>query len=270
MDKDINRAVELLRNAGGIVIAAGAGMGVDSGLPDFRGDHGFWQAYPPLARAGIRFVDIANPAAFDADPRLAWGFYGHRLALYRACVPHAGFGLLRNMAARTAHGGAVFTSNVDGQFQKAGLVGAALVECHGSIHFLQCSQPCGGDVWPADDFVPRVDMAQCRLLSELPRCPRCGAVARPNILMFNDGAWIEGRSDAQMDAFACWLARVTQAVVIEVGAGVDVPSVRRQAERLGAPLIRINPRAPQGAEVGLAVGALEGLRLLEAAWSGAG
>lgn len=260
----------MLRQADGIVIAAGAGMGVDSGLPDFRGDQGFWQAYPPLAKAGIRFVDIANPAAFEAGQGLAWGFYGHRLALYRPTAPHAGFRLLRGMAARMAHGGFVFTSNVDGQFQQAGFDEEQVAECHGSIHFLQCSRPCGEMIWPADGVVPQVDMAQCRLLSPLPRCPHCGEVARPNILMFNDGAWLARRSEHQLDRFARWLRRPQQLVVIELGAGLDVPSVRRQAERLDAPLVRINPRAPQGANVGLAMGALQGLRLIEEAWQQAG
>jgi NAD-dependent SIR2 family protein deacetylase len=36
-------------------------MGVDSGLPDFRGDHGFWKAYPMYERLGLSFVDAANP-----------------------------------------------------------------------------------------------------------------------------------------------------------------------------------------------------------------
>ena len=266
MEKEIANAAALLQQADGLVIAAGAGMGVDSGLPDFRGDQGFWQAYPPLAKAGIRFIEIANPAAFEDDPRLAWGFYGHRLALYRATAPHAGFGLLRGMAARMAHGGFVFTSNVDGQFQKAGFDREQVAECHGSIHFLQCSRPCGDAIWSADGFVPQVDMAQCRLLSPLPRCPKCGDVARPNILMFNDGAWLAQRSEHQLDRFARWLRRPAKPVVIELGAGLDVPSVRRQAESLSAPLVRINPRAPQGADVGMAMGALQGLRLIEAAW----
>ena len=72
-------------------------MGVDSGLPDFRGAQGFWGAYPALGRARIAFERIANPAAFASHPRLVWGFYGHRLNLYRATVPHAGFDILRQI-----------------------------------------------------------------------------------------------------------------------------------------------------------------------------
>jgi hypothetical protein len=66
-------AAELLSQADGLIIAAGAGMGVDSGLPDFRGNAGFWNGYPALA----------------------WGFYGHRLQLYRDTAPHPGFSILQ-------------------------------------------------------------------------------------------------------------------------------------------------------------------------------
>ncbi|MBL9109369.1 MAG: NAD-dependent protein deacetylase, partial [Myxococcales bacterium] len=92
-------------------------MGVDSGLPDFRGDEGFWRAYPAYGHLGLSFVDLANPRWFSTDPDLAWGFYGHRLALYRRTVPHSGFARLREIASRLRHGAFVLTSNVDGQFQ---------------------------------------------------------------------------------------------------------------------------------------------------------
>ncbi len=122
-------------------------MGVDSGLPDFRGPEGFWNAYPPYRALGLEFAEIADPVHFAEDPELAWGFYGHRLALYRATTPHAGFAVLRRWAAtRPAR---VFTSNVDGQFQVAGLTGVH--ECHGSIHHLQCTVDCGQPVWSAAD-----------------------------------------------------------------------------------------------------------------------
>ncbi len=56
-----------------LVVATGAGMGVDSGLPDFRGDQGFWNAYPVYERLGLSFVDAANPDPFDEDPAFGWG-----------------------------------------------------------------------------------------------------------------------------------------------------------------------------------------------------
>jgi NAD-dependent SIR2 family protein deacetylase len=128
---ELERAARLVRGAGALLICAGAGMGVDSGLPDFRGPEGFWRAYPPYRRLGLGFTDLADPVHFIDDPQLAWGFYSHRLALYRCVTPHVGFAVLRRWAERWPT--RIFTSNVDGQFQRAGFPEAAVTECHGSI-----------------------------------------------------------------------------------------------------------------------------------------
>lgn len=265
-DEAIAQAAALLADADGLLVAAGAGMGVDSGLPDFRGKAGFWRAYPPLARRGLAFHEVACPDTFDRDPRLAWGFYGHRLGLYRATAPHAGFGILRTLGARTRHGGFVFTSNVDGQFQKAGFAPDTIVECHGSIHHLQCTRPCCDAIRPADDLRPEVEMDACRLASPLPRCPHCGALARPNILMFNDGAWLAERLEAQYGRLLRWRARLRRPAVIELGAGVDIPSVRRLAEAQEVPVIRINPREPAVRHgIPLPMGALDAMQAIATA-----
>src|SRR6185436_4291377 len=115
---DLDRAASLLREATALVFSAGAGMGVDSGLPDFRGPEGFWEAYPAYRHLGLSFVDLANPRWFTEDPERAWGFYGHRLELYRRTTPHDGFGVLQRWAGKRP--ACVFTSNVDGHFQRAG------------------------------------------------------------------------------------------------------------------------------------------------------
>ena len=109
-----SRAAEAIQSAKHIYITAGAGMGVDSGLPDFRGDEGFWRAYPALR--GYPFQQMANPQWFIKDPTRAWGFYGHRLNLYRSTTPHDGYNVLRKWANQKDY--FVFTSNVDGAFQK--------------------------------------------------------------------------------------------------------------------------------------------------------
>ena len=241
LNTDLQQAAAWLRAADGLLITAGAGMGIDSGLPDFRGPGGFWAAYPALGRARIAFESIANPAAFDSDPALAWGFYGHRLALYRRSKPHPGFRLLLGMAAEKPHGAWVFTSNVDGQFATAGFAAERICEIHGSIHHLQCSQPCCDAIWPASEFRPDVDEEHCRLRNEAPHCPRCAAIARPNILMFNDGNWIERRTALQYQRLHGWLGSVERLVCIELGAGTHIPTVRRFSEQAGGRLIRINP-----------------------------
>lgn len=266
MNSAIKQAVRLIREADGILITAGAGMGVDSGLPDFRGDEGFWQAYPALGRMQIDFQAIANPASFVDDPRLAWGFYGHRLNLYRQTIPHEGFQILKKMAAQKAMGSFIVTSNVDGQFQKAGFSDDQIYEVHGSIHRLQCMNGrCG--VRLADAFHPEVDEVQCRLLSPLPTCPQCGSVARPNILMFGDGKWDAQVALSQRQNYRQWLAGVRCPVTIEIGAGKSIPTIRRIGETMDGSLIRINTREseiPIGG-VSISMGGLVGLDLI---WQG--
>lgn len=268
----VERAASWVATSDALLITAGAGLGVDSGLPDFRGVNGFWHAYPACGDAGITFEDIANPNAFQTMPDRAWGFYGHRLRLYRKTVPHAGFRLLKQWAQRMRGGCSIFTSNVDGQFQKAGFGGESVHECHGSIHYLQCLRPCGDHIWPADDFQPEVDERQCVLRNVAPTCPGCGELARPNVLMFNDWGWREVRTAAEAADQTVWLSSVSRPVVVELGAGAAIPSVRRFSERVvrdfGSHLIRINPRESQVSnsdDIGLAMGALAGLQAITGA-----
>ena len=272
MTTKIEAAKAALQNADALLITAGAGMGVDSGLPDFRGNEGFWRAYPAARKLGLSFVELANPHWFEADPALAWAFYGHRLHLYRDTVPHPGFSMLRDAAKEKAEW-FVFTSNVDGQFQKAGFEDEKIVECHGSIHHLQCTQ-CDAGIWSAEGVEVPIDMEKFRAL-KWPHCERCGATARPNILMFGDWGWDGSRTNIQQARFEDFLQRVIvkrlNPVIVEIGAGTAVPTVRltgeRVAKELGAKLIRINPREPETDPRlgwGLPMGGLEGIEAVTA------
>ncbi len=271
MDRAIREAAETIAAADALLISAGAGMGVDSGLPDFRGSQGFWNAYPPYKKLGLDFYDLANPDWFARDPELAWGFYGHRLNLYRRTVPHHGFALLRQWAAVKPGGHFVFTSNVDGHFQKAGFAEEEIHECHGSILHLQCACGCAGPVWPVGDRTVAVDDATMRARPPLPDCPFCGRLARPNVLMFGDWNWQPQRGREQALRLRDWLEATAgkKLAVIECGAGTAVPSVRRLSEQLLARpetrLVRINKHeagVPPG-QIGLAGGALEMLEQID-------
>jgi len=271
LQKGIGAAAETIAAAEALLIAAGAGMGVDSGLPDFRGGAGFWNAYPPYQKLGLDFYDLANPEWFARDPELAWGFYGHRLDLYRQTVPHPGYALLLKWAVAKPGGYFVFTSNVDGQFQKAGFAEARIHECHGSLHHLQCAAGCSGAVWPAADTLVAVDTETMRARPPLPDCPFCGLLARPNVLMFGDWNWQPQRGQEQALRLRDWLAATAgkKLTIIECGAGTAVPSVRHMSERLltrpGTKLVRINTAeagVPAG-QIGLAGGALEMLKQID-------
>lgn len=234
------KCADLIEQADGLLITAGAGLGVDSGLPDFRGSEGMWGAYPALGRARMHFQDIACPDAFRERPRLAWGFYGHRLKMYRQTEPGPTFQILKEIALRVPFGAFTFTSNVDGHFQKAGFEQNRVVECHGSIHHLQCLDGCVRDIWKADSFLPEIDEDSSTLLSSFPMCPWCQGLARPNILMFGDSGWIDDRTREQRARLSAWRSKVDRLLVIEVGAGTAIPSVRIFGENQDAPIIRIN------------------------------
>jgi NAD-dependent SIR2 family protein deacetylase len=272
----LDRAASAVAGAEALLVAAGAGMGVDSGLPDFRGDEGFWRAYPPLERLGVSFVDMANPTWFRRDPELAWGFYGHRMNLYRETRPHEGFQILRRWGESTPGGCFVFTSNVDGHFQRAGFAEGSVLECHGSINHLQCSAPCAASIRDAASTRVEVDEETFRARPPLPECPACGAVDRPNVLMFGDWSWIPHRSRDQEARFGEWLQGVGGArlVVVELGAGSAVPTVRLTSERVvsrhAGSLVRINLReasVPAG-HVGLPAAALSALQEIDRRLSG--
>lgn len=269
LESALRRGAEALRDCDAMLITAGAGMGVDSGLPDFRGDKGFWKAYPVAERLGLSFVEMANPDWFPRNPPLAWAFYGHRLNLYRQVRPHAGFTALLDIARRKPGGYFVFTSNVDGHFQKAGYPEERIEECHGSIHWFQCTGPCGDRIWDASSTTVTLDEERFAALPPLPRCPDCGKTARPNILMFGDWSWDSRRTDAQAERLAGWLRDVARrrlrVTIVEIGAGQAVATVRYRSEQtarsLGATLIRINPRdyrVPEG-HIAIPCGALEGI-----------
>ncbi len=240
---------EIIKQSEVLVITAGAGIGVDSGLPDFRGERGFWKAYPMYEKLGLNFYDCANPVHFKKDPAFGWGFYGHRLELYRKTQPHKGFNILLKWIEDLSLDFFVVTSKVDGQFQKAGFPDEKVYEIHGSIHYLQCLTPCCGDIWENKEKI-EIDYNTMRA-KNIPRCIHCGTIARPNILMFGDFSWISSRSDAQSDRFNIFLEknRGKKMTVLEIGAGTAVPSIRYLGERLasgsGVNLIRINPREYQ-------------------------
>jgi len=162
-----------------------------------------------------------------------------------------------------------FTSNVDGQLQKAGFEEKRVVECHGSIHYLQYPD---GSIKSAEGVDIEVDGSNFRARDPLPRVD--GAILRPNILMFGDWGWYSDRTEEQEVELQDWISgldrRRTKLVVVEIGAGEQVPTVRRFSERVvgqfkNSRLIRVNPRdydVPQGG-IGISMGALEGLKKID-------
>lgn len=266
--KEILKVRDIIKQSDFIMITAGAGMSVDSGLPDFRGPQGFWKAYPPMKKLGLTLPEASNPTWFYKDPAFAWGFFGHRYKLYKTSTPHDGYSILKKWVAGKNY--FIYTSNVDGHFAKAGFPDDKIVECHGTIHYLQCLDTCSLDIWPMDQFV-NFDPTTFRANDPLPKCKNCGRLARPNILMFGDSDWVPNRTYEQMNNLENVLNNPkSKMTVIEIGAGEAVPRIRvfgqRLADRENATLIRINPdetRDIEDSAIEIHMRALDALRILD-------
>jgi len=250
-------------------------MGVDSGLPDFRGRQGFWKAYPPMQNKDIPYTQMETASWFSAKPALAWGFWGHNLKLYREAIPHYGYEVLKKLGESKLDrdGYFVFTSNVDGAFLKAGFDEHRLLERHGSVHYLQCVRPCSQEIWSTDGTVVEFSAETFEASEPLPTCKNCHGIARPNALLFDDFSYNANRRNDQVDNYVGWFNTLkpdSRLVIIEVGAGTAVPTVRKEGEKTvvavkNGHLIRINPQdtdAPEGSIV-LPLGGKDALTRIE-------
>jgi NAD-dependent SIR2 family protein deacetylase len=273
--QSVARAARVLREANAIVVAAGAGMGVDSGLPDFRGDRGLW-TQQSLAGLGAGSLRLFSPSGWANEPHLAWGALVKVRRHFQAAMPHTGFGDLRVLCARAGVRSFVFTSNVDGHFQRAGFDPARIVECHGSMDFAQCSARCRPAVFPLVE--PRLEESEpgTRARDPLPRCPACSAVARPNVVLFGDHRFDSTRVDEQRRRLLAFQDEIgrdprLRLVVVECGAGTTIATVRHFTEDLvrggRGTLVRVNPKEPDvpPGHVSVPLGAREGLAAIAAA-----
>jgi NAD-dependent deacetylase len=154
----------LIRDNQPCVVLTGAGISTESGIPDFRSAGGIWAQYDPL--------EVASIEAFHRDPERVWEFYGRRLDVLAGAEPNAGHLALAELE-RLRLVQAVITQNVDRLHAAAGT--RELVEVHGTIAQARCLA-CGA-------VMPREGV---RELLPLPRCPRCGAVLKPDVVMFGE------------------------------------------------------------------------------------
>eukprot|EP00993_Chasmostoma_nieuportense_P002478 NODE_3270_length_999_cov_53.560780_g3124_i0.p1 GENE.NODE_3270_length_999_cov_53.560780_g3124_i0~~NODE_3270_length_999_cov_53.560780_g3124_i0.p1 ORF type:complete len:309 (+),score=42.22 NODE_3270_length_999_cov_53.560780_g3124_i0:30-956(+) len=267
----LTMAAKAILKAQALLIVTGAGMGVDSGVPDFRGSQSFWKN---LDHPEIKcYEDMSDVSWFHKDPLLAWGLNSHQMTAYRQAALHQGFPVLLELT-RFLPNYFCWTTNIDGMLQRAGL--EHVRENHGSIHRLQClrgyqckNSENRGDAWEATLDLPYD--AQYRASAALPSCRVCGGLARPNVWFCKDSGYIPWSESCRMgDKYAEWRGRLTSdLVVIEMGAGLTIPSARVEAEDMAeshGTLIRINPtdcRIPRGA-IGIKAGAEEGLLALRA------
>jgi NAD-dependent deacetylase len=213
----IAAAAALLRSARRAVAFTGAGISTESGLPDFRSSQGLW--------AGVDPLEVASRSALERRPAAFYEFYRRRLARLAQARPNAGHLALAALE-RAGAVRAVITQNVDGLHQAAG--SQQVIELHGNLREAACID-CGA-IGPIRPLVEAVDAGQ------LPHCPRCRGLLKPNVVLFEDplpeGPW----QRAVQEARAC-------EVMLVVGTSLQVtPAAYLPQETLdhGGRLIIVN------------------------------
>jgi NAD-dependent deacetylase len=207
--------IRTLRAARHIAVLTGAGVSAESGIPTFRdAQTGLWAQYRP--------EDLATPEAFTRNPKLVWDWYAWRGDLVRAAQPNPGHYALAAMQ-RQVDRFTLITQNVDGFHQLAGSTG--VIELHGSILRIKCSrEDVVIDQWAASAETP-------------PRCPRCGAYLRPDVVWFGERLPPDALEAAAEAANTC-------DVFFSIGtSGLVEPaaSLARLALQHGAAVLEVNP-----------------------------
>ena len=207
--------ISTLSDAGRVVALTGSGVSAESGIPTFReAQTGLWERYDPQ--------ELATPEAFASNPRLVWEWYEWRRHLVAEAEPNPGHLALAELGRRIP-GFTLVTQNVDGLHGRAG--SRNVIELHGNILRSKCSLE-DEVVQPEehDDSVP-------------PRCARCGASLRPDVVWFGELLPFEALEAASEAARECDL-------LLSIGTSSLVyPAAALPYEALenGAALVEVNP-----------------------------
>lgn len=163
LDAVIAAFVAHLRTARHVAVLTGAGISAESGIPTFRdAQTGLWSHFDP--------EELASPAGFARNPALVWRWYAERRVKACAAQPNPAHYALAELTKHVPIL-TLMTQNIDGLHQRAG--SPHVTELHGSLHRARCM--ADGSVhhtWNYDE--------------ELPRCPNCGAMLRPDVVWFGE------------------------------------------------------------------------------------
>jgi NAD-dependent deacetylase len=203
-----------LRGARRVTALTGAGVSQESGLRTFRdAQNGVWSQYRP--------EDLATPEAFARNPVLIWEWYAARRLRAGEVQPNPAHYALAEMGRHIPEF-TLLTQNVDGLHQRAG--SGEVVELHGNITRVRCSLGCGCvETWDERGGQP-------------PRCPRCGAHLRPDVVWFGERLPADALETALAGACSCEL-------FFSIGTSGSVQpaaSLASTAAEQGAMVVEIN------------------------------
>jgi NAD-dependent deacetylase len=215
----IDFAADLFRQSKHPVLLTGAGLSTPSGIPDFRSTGtGLWSRDEPMK--------VASLSTFRTEPERFFKWF-HPLAgqIYNA-HPNPAHVALAGLE-KAGYKFSIITQNIDMLHQKAG--SKTVIEMHGTMKTLTCTQ-----CYHQAESAPYID-AFIRT-GNIPRCPLCGHILKPDVILFGEQLPWDAWFKAQKEAYQCDLMLVigSSLEVLPV-AGLPIQSLDR-----GAHLIIVN------------------------------
>jgi NAD-dependent deacetylase len=196
MDDTIRKAAEIINKAHHLIALTGAGISVESGIPDFRSSGGLWEKFDPMIYAHID--------SFRRNPEMVWDMIFEMVDLTRSSKPnpaHVALAELEKMGILKA----IITQNIDNLHQEAGSLN--VIEFHGNAHTLECVK-CGED-YSVDDFPND---------RTIPACRACGAILKPGVVFFGEVIPPDALMESQM------LAKSSDAILVIGTSAVVYPA----------------------------------------------
>ena len=213
----VERIAGLLTTGRPCVALTGAGISVPSGIPDFRSRGGLWDKFNP--------EEYATSMAWKADPEKVWKLFravGEMLLQSRPNPAHTALGELERLGVVEA----VITQNIDGLHQAGG--SKNVIEFHGNGRIIYCTR-CGRQ------FSGDEEMAALKS-PRMPRCPACGGLVRPDVVLFGEAI----PTEAMVRALAVTESCRSMLVIGTSGMVAPASSFPYEARRGGAAVIEVN------------------------------
>lgn len=214
-----------LSRADAIVISAG------EGLTDYISS----QAITTIeSQTGREISNMKDPKYLAEHAVDLWSDFADRTISYASCAPENAYYILFKWIIQFKLDYFIVTTNIDEQFEMTGFDSNNILELNGSIFYLQCSVACCDSVWR---HIFNFDKLKDNIAEEyLPSCPNCGAIARPNILFFDDQKYVNRRRNKQKNKFEKFLNKNENKsiVVFEIGAGPHNLGLRQKTRVLSA------------------------------------
>ena len=245
-------ARRVIADADAVLIGAGAGFSAAAGLV-YDGSEFRKRFSDFIARFGITDLYTSSFYPYPSE-QVRWAYWAQHVDMIRYAPPAMPLYLsLLDVVSRKDY--FVITTNVDGQFRKAGFAADRIFEVQGDYGLMQCHTPCHNRLYSNEQAVGRIIPAirDCSIPQELvPRCPVCGGQmdihVRADAGFIQDDAWY-----GMAERYEAFVSRyvMRRLVLVELGVGYNTPTIIRYPfeqmtyQNPQATLIRLNRDYPE-------------------------